>query len=515
MSFHIRPLKEEKEPRWAWILEPVKRVGKRLPWKKCAAMSVMVARPLFALGTRFYRRKEKEKRLKRMTALVAASIVALFILLLTFSMLIHVGGISFTSVIGATGKPIAADTHGITNILLLGQGDEKGIDLTDSIMIASIDPVRTKSVVFLSLPRDLYFLHTDSMETENGKLNALWRDNRILLQKQGKNVKEASLLSLKQLATEIGDALGVDMHHAVKVDFTAFEDVVDAIGGMDVTVPETIHDTEFPGPNYTYQTFHIDAGLQHLDGATALKYARTRSTTSDFDRSKRQQQILKAVAEKAQEIGILKKPRKILELFTILSEHIETDLSTRQMITLAKVAREIEKDRFVSLQLNDVNGLYGDQLFKGGLLYAPPRNLFDGASMLLPVSIPEFPVTWKQVRFLTHLLFEERALYLDQPSFIVLNGGAREGSAGRVARELTKFGFDVSDVANVFGERDIKESFISHNGEGADEATVTFFANLLSMPEQPLPERTEAEGDVTIVLGKDFRFSYFQDLLSL
>ena len=331
MPFHIRPLKEKRKPRWAWIIGPVKRVGKRLPWKKLAAASVFLARPLFALGRRLHQRKEKEVRMKRMTALVAASIVALLILLLTFSMLIRVGGISFTSFIGATGKSIAADERGITNILLLGQGDEKGIDLTDSIMIASIDPVRTKSVVLLSLPRDLYFLHTDSMAMENGKLNALWRDNRILLQKQGKHVKEASLLSLKQLATEIGNAFGTDIHHAVKVDFTAFEDVVDAIGGIEILVPETIHDTEFPGPNYTYQTFHIDAGLQHLDGKTALKYARTRSTTSDFDRSKRQQQILKAVAERAKDMGILKKPKKILELFTILREHIETDLSTRQM----------------------------------------------------------------------------------------------------------------------------------------------------------------------------------------
>ena len=481
----------------------------------------MAAKPLYKIGEKLYERKQHRHHVKRAFSVGISIVVALAIVLLTFSLLIKIGGLSMTSLTKITGIPVSADENGVTNVLLLGQGDETGQDLTDTIMIASIDPVDTNSVSLLSLPRDLYFLHTDTiMETEKGKLNALWRDNRILLGKKGHTYEEARLLSLKQLAEEIGNAIGIDIHHAVMVDFEAFEKAVDAIGGIDVAVPETIHDEEFPGPNYTYETFHIDAGLQKLDGKTALKYARTRSTTSDFDRSARQQQILNAASKQAKESGILRKPKKILELFTILNEHIETDLSTRQMITLGNIAKEVDKDHFVSLQLNNVNGLYGEQLWKGGILYAPPRDLFEGDSVLLPVSIPEFPVTWKQVQTLVNLFFQNRTLYLDNPRISIFNGGAKEGSARKISRELTKYGFDVVEVTNVPGRKEFPSSFVLLNNSDTDK-TAKFFGSLLNVPSEEIsPAWTEIlagkdNGDIAMILGEDFEFSFFQDLISL
>lgn len=507
MTFHIRSIQEKK---------PRRNLLKALPWKRVLGIGMMLARPLWEIGKGLRKKHQHREHMKRAFSVGIAIVVALSIILLAFSLLVKMGGFSATSLLKVSGTPVGMDENGVTNILLMGQGDleHDGIDLTDSIMIASIDPKKTKGVVMLSLPRDLYFLHTDSMETEKGKLNALWRDNRILLQKGGMEYDEASVTALKQLAEEIGNALQIPIHHVVKVDFTAFQEVVDAIGGIDIEVPETIHDTEFPGPNYSYQTFHIDAGMQHLDGATALKYARTRHTSSDFDRSARQQQVLRAMAKKAQVTGLLRKPRMIMDLYAIVAEHLETDLQTRQMITLADAARSVSQDRFSTLQLNNVNGLYGDQLFKAGILYSPPRDLFDGVAILLPVSIPEFPVTWKQIRLLTKLFFGQRSVYFDEPRFVILNGGAKEGSAGRMYRELTKYGFDVVEVTNVPGKRDIEESYISRSSEEVEDTTVTFFSAFLSLPLVELPERMQekAIGDVTIVLGKDFTFRFFQDL---
>ena len=224
---------------------------------------------------------------------------------------------------------------------------------------------------------------------------------------------------------------------------------------------------------------------------------------------------MSAAIARAKESGLLKKPHKLLELYSILSAHIETDLKTRQMVYLANLARDLNRDNFVTLQLNNVNGLYGDQLFKGGLLYAPPRNLFEGDSVLLPVSIPEFPVTWKQVQFLSKLFFTERNPHIASPSFTVLNGGAPEKSAGKVAREFKKFGFDLAVVSNTPRKEEVTESFISANNADFDPQIVEYFSNLIGIPAKELPDsiREKAEGDVTIVLGKDFEFNYFQNFI--
>ena len=129
MTFHIRPLHEK---------EKKKRL--HIPWGKLLALGIALGKPLYKLGERFYERRKHEEHMKRALSIGAAIIVALSILLLTFSLLIRVGGLSMGSVLQVTGTPIGADESGITNILLLGQGDETGQDLTDTIIIASIDP---------------------------------------------------------------------------------------------------------------------------------------------------------------------------------------------------------------------------------------------------------------------------------------------------------------------------------------------------------------------------------------
>jgi LCP family protein required for cell wall assembly len=521
MTFSIRHL-HKKETRHAKVLRIAKGALRRLPWQRVLRLGIILARPMYDLGKGLKERHEKQHHMKHAMAVGAGIITALVIALLAFSLLLKIGSLSMGSLLKVTGTPVAATDEGITNILLLGEGDDTGQSLLDTIIIASIDPVKTNSIALLSLPRDLYFLHTDqALVTEKGKLNALWRDAAIALHRQGMDADEASITALTQLKDEIGFALSVPIHHVIKVDFSAFEQAIDAFGGIEVTVPETIHDTEFPGPNYTYQTFHIDAGHHVMDGVTALKYARTRSTTSDFDRSARQQQLVGAALKKAQEGGILKNPSTVMELYGILAEHIETDLKTRQLVTLASIGKKTNPDHFYALQVNNVNGLYGDQLFKGGLLYSPPRDLFNGESVLLPVSIPEFPVTWKQLRVLTKLFFVERYPYLDRPRVAVLNGGSKEGTARNLYRELTRFGFDVIQVRNIPGKRDIEASFITSQD---DEAATAFFATLLSLPRKQLPEDRvkihcgddakcidEEFGTVTIVLGKDFAFQRFQD----
>jgi anionic cell wall polymer biosynthesis LytR-Cps2A-Psr (LCP) family protein len=89
----------------------------------------------------------------------------------------------------------------------------------------------------------------------------------------------------------------------LELDFTGFVAVIDALGGLELEVPETIVDDHYPTPDYGVTTITIPAGRQHMDGATALIYARTRHADSDFRRSQRQQQLLRALVGRVLQPG--------------------------------------------------------------------------------------------------------------------------------------------------------------------------------------------------------------------
>ena len=170
--------------------------------------------------------------------------------------------------------------------------------------------------------------------------------------------EEASIEALREIGAEIGQTIDMTIHGVIKVDFTAFIEAVDAIGGVDIDVPYDIVDIEYPDDNFGFEPFEIHAGSQHLNGETALKYARSRNTTSDFDRSARQQQLLTALAAKAKGEGLHKDPSMIIEFFNIFQENVESTLSLRELIGLAAFAQEIKPDRVITMQLSDRNALY-------------------------------------------------------------------------------------------------------------------------------------------------------------
>ncbi len=115
------------------------------------------------------------------------------------------------------------------------------------------------------------------------------------------------------------------------MDFEAFRDLVDAAGGIDIEVPKPIIDNAYPTEDYGTKRIEIPAGWQHMDGETALQYARSRHGSSDFDRAARQQQILLALAKKlAKPDGWLKVPR----VYQAFHSAVDTDLTLRDMVRL-------------------------------------------------------------------------------------------------------------------------------------------------------------------------------------
>ncbi len=508
MSFKVRRLDQERRS------SPV--------WKPLLIGALSLLRPVTQwMLDRAKQKKEDATKAKRVHMLkkvmiVLCSVLLAFVLLAGVAKgLIALRVLSVRGVISVTAGTLPTDTYGHTNILLLGAGDvtHDGVDLTDSIMIASIDPTKTKSVALLSLPRDLYFLKTAQMGV--GRINSLYRDYKYyLIQQKGMDKQAASMEALRELAKELGTSYGVEIHHVIKVDFIAFVQAVDALGGIDVVVPEDLVDTQYPGPNYSYTTFALNAGPQHLDGETALKYARSRHSTSDFDRSARQQQIIKALSDKVKNEGMLTNPNKILSLLRIIQEHVDMTIDLRGVLALAKAGLDVDPNNILSLQLNSQNGLYSTLSAPGGLLYPPPREEFQGASVLLPVSIPASPITWKQIKVLTHLFLHMREPYVARRPIVILNAGAKSGSANRLAGELRRFGFLIDRTENADIE-DQPQSWVA--SIGIDPTTETFLAQLLKMDHLPLPSSipSEKRGPITIIIGEDYQYTPLQDLVTL
>ena len=487
---------------------------------KRVATVLTVAQPIIGVY-RIWRRKRadalrQKKRismLKRVLLVLIALLIALLVLVGISKGMMSVSNLGVDKVVSVAGTPLPKDEHGFTNVLLMGQGhaDHDGKNLTDTIMIASADPEGTKSTVMLSLPRDLYFLKTEKMG--KGKLNSMYRDFRsYLIFRKGVEPKEASVQALRELGNEIGRSLGIEIHHVVKVDFLAFVKAVDTIGGIDIDVPYTIEDYEYPDENFGYEPFVVQAGMRHFDGATALKYARSRSTTSDFDRSARQQQLLAAMGHKAKTEGVLKDPSAIASFINIMKENVETTMSLRELVGAASLAQKLDREKVVSLQLNDRNALYDAVIEPGGMLYTPPRNLFDVVSVLLPVSIPEFPVTWKQPRALIDLLVRNRQVYLDRPVISVLNAGAPPGSARRLATECKRYGWKVTKITNADIPKREKSMVVT---SPEPDPLSSFFGKLLSfelsLAPEGLPE--DQKERITLILGKDYRYTPFQNLV--
>ena len=138
--------------------------------------------------------------------------------------------------------------------------------------------------------------------------------------------------------------LGVPINHYLLVDFSAVINGIDSLGGIDVNVPFTINDPTFPDMNYGYDPLYIPAGLQHFDGLTALKYARTRHGDNDFYRAQRQQQVLLAARDKVIGLGVSGLLAKAPIFYQQLEQGIRTDLSLDELVSLAKTASDISSE---------------------------------------------------------------------------------------------------------------------------------------------------------------------------
>lgn len=483
MSFQIRRLKEEAKP---------SKMTTTLKWLQRARV------PLGFLWLRAKKVKAEQEEAKQRRGLIAKIAISLGVIVLCtvgvvagVKALIAMQILEVTQIVGVAGTPLATDEHGYTNFLLLGQGDAShdGVDLTDTIIIASIDP-ETESVAMISIPRDLY-LNTSRMGA--GRVNQLYRDFKYyLMQTEDLDEEQAGRAAMQELSFELSTLFGVKLHHVVKVDFIGFVQAVDAIGGVDIVVPEDLYDAEYPAATgYGYEVFSILEGPQHLDGETALKYARSRHSTSDFDRSRRQQDILQAMAEKARGDGTLTSPSRITELLRIMDEHVATTLTFREMVSLADMASNIDRSNILSVQFGFVG--------PGGFLYTPPREDYGGASVLIPSS-------WDDIRTFVSLILKDRPLYLDKTPIDVLNAGAPSGSSRNLGIELDRFALLVGETANYDGPDRLTSAIIAPKGH---EDAARTLGTLLAIPDVTSFGEASTGTTIQVLLGEDYTYRGF------
>ncbi len=376
------------------------------------------------------------------------------------------------------------------NVLILGidrRAGQSGTFRTDSMLVLTLDPV-TKTGGVLSIPRDLW---VPIPGYGVARINtAHFYGDRDDYPGGGPALA----------AKTVENNLGIPIHFYVRIDFDAFVELVDRIGGIDIYVEKEIYDRTYPSNDpadpYGFDPLHIEAGQQHFDGQLALKFARTRhSSGGDFDRARRQQKVIRAIFEKVTRLGML--PTLIAQapdMWRTVQDSVETDLQLDQMVALARLATQVDPDdiRF---------GVIDER-------YTIPYVTETGAEVLILLR--------DRMRELRDEMFtakdapgEEQAdarsrIEEEAATIEVLNGTVTEGLAVGVAERLRERDLHVLHTGNA-DRQNIGESLvIAHTGK---TYTAQYVARFLDLPSSAVVEGSDsaAEYDISLILGGDYQ----------
>lgn len=187
-------------------------------------------------------------------------------------------------------------------VLFLGENQK----LTDSIILAVVNPEKAKTTL-ISIPRDLY--------VDGRKINEYFQ--KYGFEDTSKIIKKIS---------------GITPDKYIQFNFQAFSDLIDSIGGIDVFIDKDIKDNSYPTNNNGYKTVIFQKGLEKMSGERALEYARSRKSTSDFDRSLRQQKVIIALQEKLKSMDVMKNLNFYVAAFQSIQKNLETNISILEAI---------------------------------------------------------------------------------------------------------------------------------------------------------------------------------------
>lgn len=324
------------------------------------------------------------------------------------------GSSAVVSWLATGGKDLNQD-GGKTNVLLLGidkRADEqyevigangteqKTCFRTDTMIVASYN-YDSKRVTMLSLPRDMWVKIPafGNFEAQSTKINAAYCFGDTYNYPGGGQALAAKVVS---------DYLGIPIHYTARVDFAGFQKAIDAVGGVDVNVERAFVDYQYPiegkenawPESARYKTVRFSAGLQHMDGQTALEYARSRHAAgvegTDFARSQRQERVITAFKNKVFSSQTLMSLQTLTGIYSSLGESFSTTLPSDEVATAYKLAEGVNTSQVKTYSLDDRSN-------PGGLLYAPPMDEYGGAYVLVPKS-----GSWDDIREFVQQIFSDQ-----------------------------------------------------------------------------------------------------------
>jgi len=333
--------------------------------------------------------------------------------------------------------PVALKSQdGRVNVLIAGDSADRtdgqaGGQLTDSIMVLSID-THNNTAFMLSIPRDLWVPLPSN--------NSLGTHQKINSAHEITNFNQAGYPQGGMGALEyvIQQNLGIPINYYALVNYSAFRDLVDALGGITVDIespdPRGLYDPQpYPGS----KAFKLANGVQTLNGVQALNLARARGEAnhsygfpqSDFTRTQHQRQMVLAIKDKASSTAVIANPFKVGSLLDAVGNNVTTDLKLNEIETLYSLTKKINDANIASDNINTLNGANTTLLAN----YTSPS----GESALKPAAgLDDFSAIQKALR----KLFSNNPLAKESANVIVLNAGNTVGLAKAEAAVLNAKG---------------------------------------------------------------------------
>lgn len=371
----------------------------------------------------------------------------------------------------------------VTNLLMAGGYDGPGGSIFNPLNIFGNRKERTNILVFgidAKNPEDVSKRRSDTIMLfsvdgagKNPVLLSIPRDTRVTIpgRKSPDKINHAHAFGGSELLVEtVEGLLGIEVDHYVRVNYRAVEEVVDALGGIEVDVPMNMR---YNDP-YDDPPLHIDIkkGLQVLDGENAVHFLRFRKgyKNQDIGRIEAQQQFVQALKEKVLSPSIIPKIPQLIEIFY---SNVDTDISKTRMLTLGTKVAGLNNEEMIKLTLP------GNSKYIGGISYYVPDE--------------------EEIRQLrnSYLVGEVEKIY----EVSVLNGCGVSGIASKYQSFLEAEGVTVSSIGN-YESSDLEVSFIEYTKGFEKQAQK--MANLLNIKELREVEAL-SDSDLQVVIGSDLK----------